>query len=183
MVSLTYHDEHVAWQQRVQKEIGQAHRFQSSHTDSFKKSTSPIRRPNRSSKRHRAHSTVYSTLPAANINLGAMNVYAEVRGKYSRNANNTINNVVQSSGIVSRPTTSGSLTNYNRRAYLNEETTKQEPKVQEEPKNQRPLNNESKIVVKKRRTREKNSDKKCNEDRLVIEDRKDSEEDEEEGKE
>ena len=28
MVSLTYHDEHAAWQQRVQKEITQAHRFQ-----------------------------------------------------------------------------------------------------------------------------------------------------------
>jgi len=28
MVSLVYHDEHAAWQQRVQKEINEAFKFQ-----------------------------------------------------------------------------------------------------------------------------------------------------------
>ena len=109
-------------------------------------SPNPKKRHNRSSKR-RTYSSVYSNLPSANINLGAMNVYAEVRGKYSRNANNTI----QAPNIVSRPTTSGSLTTYNKRFVA------EEPKDQpvEEPKTHRPVASEHKIVLKKRRYREK----------------------------
>ncbi|OMJ67566.1 hypothetical protein SteCoe_35220 [Stentor coeruleus] len=172
MVSLTFHDEHAAWQQRVNKEITQAHRFQCNQVDSFKKSLSPVKRYNGSRSKHRAFSNVYSSLPAANINLGTMNVYAEVRGKYARNANNTINNAVQSSGIVSRPTTSGSLKGYTHRNYFKEEPDKKEIKPEEDPKNHRPLNNESKTVIKKRRIYDANIEKiKPEEDRLIIENR------------
>lgn len=104
--------------------------------------------------------------------MGTMNVYAEVRGKYARNANNTINNAVQSSGIVSRPTTSGSLKSYTHRNYFKEDPVKKEIKPEEDPKNHRPLNNESKLVLKKRRIYDVNNEKvKPEEDRLATEDR------------
>lgn len=129
------------------------------------KSQSPKKRHNRQRTKHRAHSTVYSSLPSANINMGAMNVYAEVRGKYSRNANNTVNNLVQASGIVSRPSTSGSLMNYSRRSFgedrkkdsFKEDRTKEGRNEEEVEKAKRPLNSEERLVIKTRRHREKDS--------------------------
>lgn len=76
-----------------------------------------------------------------------MNVYAEVRGKYSRNANKTINSLPQVSGIVSRPSTSGSLTSYARKFNPIEENKRLEP-IEEVKKSSRPLKEETKIAVK-----------------------------------
>jgi hypothetical protein len=99
-----------------------------------------------------------------------MNVYAEVRGKYSRNANNT----VQAPGVVSRPSTSGSLVTYNRRP-LNEEKKEQV----EELKSQRPVASENIVTVKKKKHRETERNKevefKDNETEKVIENDKDLE--------
>ena len=100
---------------------------------------------------------MYSNLPAANINLGAMNVYAEVRGKYSRNANNT-KNAVEVPKLVSRPTTSGSLRTYTRRSFASEEH-KKDQQVEEQPKTSRPLNFESKGIVSNRRVRHRDLDR------------------------
>ena len=90
-----------------------------------------------------------------------MNVYAEVRGKYSRNANNT-KNTVEAPCIVSRPSTSGSLTTYSRRSFVAEEQKKQ-IQPEEAIKNSRPLNSE-KIVVKKRHHKDKDIERKEQED-------------------
>ena len=117
----------------------------------------PRKRHSRSHSKHRAHSSVYSNLPAANINLGAMNVYAEVRGKYSRNANNT-KNAVEVPKLVSRPTTSGSLRTYTRRSFASEEH-KKDQQVEEQPKTSRPLNFESKGIVSNRRVRHRDLDR------------------------
>ena len=86
-----------------------------------------------------------------------MNVYAEVRGKYARNANNT-KNTVEVPCIASRPSTSGSLINYSRRSFGREENRKE---VQEEEavKSSRPLNSETN-AAKKRRYKEKDNNLK-----------------------
>ena len=86
-----------------------------------------------------------------------MNVYAEVRGKYSRNANNT-KNAIEVPNVVSRPTTSGSLRTYTRRSFVSEEN-KKDQQVEEQGKTNRPLNSENKVVVKKRRVRDRDFDK------------------------
>lgn len=99
-----------------------------------------------------------------------MNVYAEVRGKYSRNANKTINTLPQVSGVVSRPSTSGSLVSYNRRYQPVEEARK--PEVVEEPaRSIRPLKEEVKVSVRPKRENEKKDDDKVQgelQDLLVI---------------
>lgn len=123
--------------------------LRSSHDDGFQNTQSLRKRRNRSHSKHRTHSSVYSNLPAANINLGAMNVYAEVRGKYSRNANNT-KNAIEAPCIVSRPTTSGSLRTYTRRSFVSDEPKKE---VEEQAKSNRPLN-ENKVAVKRRRIKD-----------------------------
>jgi hypothetical protein len=147
-----------------------------------------MKRNNRPQNKHRSHSSVYSTLPAANINLGAMNVYAEVRGKYSRNANNTVNNLQQAPGILSRPSTSGSLVHYNRRLGSADDRKEVEKEPAEEaPKQNRSVNNEGKVVVKRRRVRDKEKDEEKERkkeevvDRLVVEEEKEGGEEEEEG--
>jgi hypothetical protein len=103
-------------------------------------------------------------LPAANINLGAMNVYAEVRGKYSRNANKTINSLPQVSGVVSRPSTSGSLVSYSRK-YQPEEVKKPEVVIEQRPS--RPLKEEVKVSVRAKKELEKDENEK-EEDLLVV---------------
>lgn len=72
---------------------------------------------------------VYSSLPSANINLSALNVYAEVRGKYSRNANKTLNSIPKTNGILTRPSTAGSLKGYSQRSH--EKTEEKVVKVEE----------------------------------------------------
>ena len=97
-----------------------------------------------------------------------MNVYAEVRGKYSRNANKTINSLPQVSGVVSRPSTSGSLVSYTRRYQQAEELKK--PEVPEEPiKPSRPLKEEAKVSVRpKKDNEEKEKEKGELQDLLVL---------------
>ncbi|OMJ89544.1 hypothetical protein SteCoe_8244 [Stentor coeruleus] len=77
MVSLSYFDEHLAWQQRVQKEISTAYHI---NPQSENPNTKLIYKivPNDLSSNH--PSSRQQLLP----NLGNLNIYSEVRGKYSR---------------------------------------------------------------------------------------------------
>ena len=99
-----------------------------------------------------------------------MNVYAEVRGKYSRNANKTINSLPQVTGVVSRPSTSGSLVSYTRRYQPAEEARK--PEVAEEAARPvRPLKEEVRVSVRPKRDNEKRDEDKAQgelQDLLVI---------------
>ncbi|OMJ90716.1 hypothetical protein SteCoe_6892 [Stentor coeruleus] len=81
MVSLSYFDEHLAWQQRVQKEISTAYRINPQTQNTNTKLIYKIV-PNDLPSTH--PSSRQQLLP----NVGNLNVYAEVRGKYSRPAFN-----------------------------------------------------------------------------------------------
>ena len=99
-----------------------------------------------------------------------MNVYAEVRGKYSRNANKTINSLPQVSGVVSRPSTSGSLVSYTRRYQPAEEQRKPEA-VEDPAKPLRPLKEEAKVSVRPKKDNERKDEEKGQgelQDLLVI---------------
>lgn len=112
-----------------------------------------------------------------------MNVYAEVRGKYSRNANKTINSLPQVSGLVSRPSTSGSLTSYTRRFNVPEEVKRPDP-VEEVQKPSRPLKEEIKVSVKGKKDELKSKENEKNDgelqDLLIINHDKEDGEDKEE---
>jgi hypothetical protein len=162
MVSLTYHDEHVAWQQRLQKEINESFKSHSkSPATTYKDLPRPCFSPPKPRTSHsnsfqnpRSKSNFYTNLPSANINLGTLNVYAEVRGKYSRNANKTLNSFPQVSGLVTRPSTSGSLQGYSKKDHPSESKTKD---VLESPKKNRPLVQENRVkFVLGLKEREKN---------------------------
>ena len=97
---------------------------------------SPANRPNSKGR-------VYSNLPASNINTAALSLYGEVRGKYSRNAFKTINSLPNTTGLVSRPSTAGSLQKYSRKGHS---TDSKNRKLDEtSPASKRPLPYETRV--------------------------------------
>ncbi|CAG9316556.1 unnamed protein product [Blepharisma stoltei] len=132
-----YQDEHLAWQQRVQKEITAANRFMQTK-DRFSETQRSLK-TERSSKHSSHHHSLspqkqYNPPKQAN-NLGTVNVYAEVRGKYARmpipNPNPT------KSSVISRPTTQGSLVKYSKRSHGR--ALSLPPQEEQEAENKRPL--------------------------------------------
>ncbi|OMJ66790.1 hypothetical protein SteCoe_36241 [Stentor coeruleus] len=96
MVSLSYFDEHLAWQQRVQKEISVAYRINPQSRETNKKFFYKF-------VPGEVESDVPSTRGQLLPNLGNLNVYAEVRGKYARQA--FVQNTVELPHIRSRTST------------------------------------------------------------------------------
>ncbi|OMJ91281.1 hypothetical protein SteCoe_6167 [Stentor coeruleus] len=133
--SLTFCDQHMAWQQRVGKEINAAARLYESFQN-FSASRKSVQSSQHFRKNHRSSSSVHprhekKSLPDSVKSISAMknylntaiNVYAEVRGKYARPAPQ-LNQAVNP--VLNRPTTAGSLRARSCRTPL-------EPRIQEHP--------------------------------------------------
>mmetsp|Transcript_15889 Transcript_15889/g.23030 ORF Transcript_15889/g.23030 Transcript_15889/m.23030 type:complete len:298 (-) Transcript_15889:14-907(-) len=112
-MSLTYADQHQAWQQRVQKEITAHSKFYSNFDSSIKDSyhLSFSRKTNQPRRRHyRTKSTPKTDYQKSfNVELNTSNIYAEVRGKYARPAP-PLNQYVKAdeNPTLARPATAGS---------------------------------------------------------------------------
>lgn len=123
-MALSYSDQHLAWQQRIGKEMTAASRVSSLY---HSRTSSAKRRPKSTFK---SSSIDYNAhlLPRSRQynNLQQINVYAEVRGKYARAAPalkcipvSTEILAPKENSLVSRPATAGSLvrTKSAQRAY------------------------------------------------------------------
>ncbi|OMJ92733.1 hypothetical protein SteCoe_4484 [Stentor coeruleus] len=134
--SLTFCDQHLAWQQRVSKEINAAARLYESF-QTFPASRKTAQSSQHFRNKHRSTSSVHSRHEKKSLNdsvnsINAMknylntgiNVYAEVRGKYARPAPQL--NQAVTNPVLNRPTTAGSLRARSCRTPL-------EPRIQEYP--------------------------------------------------
>ncbi|CAG9310264.1 unnamed protein product [Blepharisma stoltei] len=122
-MSLSYYDQHLAWQQRVYKELSAATKYHTFDDDQKMKSYSNSSHSHKRARSKYSRESKITTdtlkeelLKSWSHDYRATNVYAEVRGKYARpppplakppSAMSMLN--PQENKLISRPATAGSL--------------------------------------------------------------------------